>query len=152
MNEHVLTPDQPDTGYRLDVARTIDALPEAIFDAFIALYDDDRPDWVTSSQLDLRPGGRWTVGFDVPGGSVFQEERVLTSVERPRHLAYDMRTVFADAPDFATHVDLTIEAIADGQRVRLVQQGFPSPETRDEFAAAWSDVLSEVARRVGERS
>ncbi len=45
-----------------------DAPPEAIFDAFVALYDSERPDWVTSSQLDLRPGGRWSVAFQVPDG------------------------------------------------------------------------------------
>jgi hypothetical protein len=74
---------------------------EAIFDAFIALYDSQRPDWVTASQLDLRPGGRWSVPFQVP----------------------------------------------DGHRVRLMQQGFPTVQARDDFAGAWPDVLGEVARR-----
>lgn len=43
-------------GHALRVERIIAAPPEAIFDAFIALYDTQRPDWVTGSQLDLRPG------------------------------------------------------------------------------------------------
>ena len=59
-----------------------------------------------------------------------------------------MRTVFTDEPDFAAQVDLTIEQVPEGQRVQLVQQGFPSEERRDEFAAAWPDVLEELARRV----
>jgi uncharacterized protein YndB with AHSA1/START domain len=42
----------------LRVERLIDAPSAAIFDAFVALYDSQRPDWVTDSQLDLRPGGR----------------------------------------------------------------------------------------------
>ena len=65
----------------------MDAPPEAIFDAFIALYDSRRPDWVTSSQLDLRPGGHWSVAFQVPDGPAFREERVITAVERPHRLA-----------------------------------------------------------------
>lgn len=78
-----------------------------IFDAFIALYDSQRPDWVTDSRLDLRPGGRWLVAFEV-----------------------------------------TIDAVDDGNRLRLVQQGFPTTQARDDFAGAWPDVLDELARRL----
>ena len=135
-------------GHALSVARIIDAPPEAIFDAFIALYDSERPDWVTGSQLDLRPGGRWWVAFQVPNGPAFREERVITAVERPHRLAYDVTAMYQDAPGFSTTVEVTIEAVPDGQRVRLVQQGFPTMEARDDFAGAWPDVLGELARRV----
>lgn len=113
--------EQSETGYALRVERVIAATPEAIFDAFVAMYDRDRPKWVTRSELDLRPGGRWLVGFDVPGEGTFQEARVLMIVERPRHLAYDMRTTGYDPADFATHLDFTIVEGAEGQRVRVEQ-------------------------------
>jgi uncharacterized protein YndB with AHSA1/START domain len=135
-------------GHALDVERIIDAPPEAIFDAFIALYDSQRPNWVTDAQLDLRPGGRWSVAFQVPDGPAFREERLITAVERPHRLAYDMTAVYADAPGFSTTVEVTIQAGLDGHRLRLVQQGFPTVQTRDDFAGAWPDVLGEVARRV----
>jgi uncharacterized protein YndB with AHSA1/START domain len=61
----------------LSVERIIGAPAETIFDAFIALYDSQRPPWVTSSELDLRPGGRWSVDFQVPDGPAFREERVV---------------------------------------------------------------------------
>lgn len=136
------------SGHALSVERVIDAPPEAIFDAFIALYDSQRPDWVTDSQLDLRPGGRWSVAFHVPNGPAFREERVITAVERPHRLVYDMTAVYTDAPGFDTTVKVTVEAVPDGHRVRLAQQGFPTTETRDDFAGAWPDVLDELARRV----
>ena len=94
-------------GHTLSVERVIDARPEAIFDAFVAMYDSQRPDWVTGSQLDLRPGGRWSVDFQVPGGPAFREERVITAVERPGRLAYDMTAVYEDAPGFSTAVEVT---------------------------------------------
>jgi uncharacterized protein YndB with AHSA1/START domain len=134
-------------GHALSVERIIGARPEEIFDAFIALYDRQRPDWVTGSQLDLRPGRRWSVAFKVPNGPAFREERVITAVERPRRLAYNVTTVYDDAPGFSTTVEITIEAVPGGHRVRLVQQGFPTIEARDDFAAAWPDVLTELARR-----
>lgn len=136
-------------GHDLSVERVIDASPEAIFDAFIALYDSRRPDWVTDSRLDLRPGGRWSVAFQVPDGPAFREERVITALERPRRLAYDMTAVYEDADGFDTAVEITIEALrGGGHRLRLVQQGFPMAGTRDDFAAAWPDVLGELARRL----
>jgi uncharacterized protein YndB with AHSA1/START domain len=135
-------------GHALSVERIIDAPPEAIFDAFIALYDSQRPEWVTGSQLDLRPGGGWSVAFQVPNGPAFREERVITAVERPRRLAYDMTTVYEHASGFDTTVEVTIEAMPDGHRVRLVQQGFPTTDARDDFAGAWPDVLGELASRV----
>jgi len=45
-------------------------------------------------------------------------------------------------------VEVTIEAVQDGQRVSLAQQGFPTMQARDDFAGAWPDVLDELARRV----
>jgi uncharacterized protein YndB with AHSA1/START domain len=138
-------------GHALRVERVIDAPPEAIFDAFIALYDSQRPDWVTGSQLDLRPGGRWSVAFQVPGGPAFREERTITALERPRRLAYTMTAIYPDAPGIDTTVEVTIEAMPEGQRVRLVQQGFPTTDARDDFAGAWRDVLAQLAHRVTPR-
>ncbi|MGN6680661.1 MAG: SRPBCC family protein [Streptosporangiaceae bacterium] len=135
-------------GHALSVERVIDASPETIFDAFIALYDSQRPDWVTGSQLDLRLGGRWSVCLQVPDGPAFREERVITALERPGRLAYDMTAEYAGAPGFATTVEITIEAVPGGQRLRLAQRGFPGPAIRDEFAGAWPDVLAELDRRV----
>ncbi len=135
-------------GHALSAEHVIDAPPEVIFDAFVALYDSQRPEWVTDSQLDLRPGGRWSVAFQVPDGPAFREERVLTTVERPSRLSYDMRAIYDGAAGFGTSVEVTIDAAPGGQRLRLVQRGFPTVESRDEFAGAWPDVLAEVARRV----
>jgi uncharacterized protein YndB with AHSA1/START domain len=103
---------------------------------------------VTGSELDLRPGGRWTVDFQVPNGPAFREERLITAVERPGRLAYGMRAIYLDAPAFATSVEVTIAPATGGQRVRLTQQGFPAEEVRDEFAGAWPQVLSELASRM----
>jgi uncharacterized protein YndB with AHSA1/START domain len=140
-------PQQGD-GYALRVERVIQAVPETIFDAFIALYDSQRPDWVTDSQLDLREGGRWMVAFQVPDGPGFREERILTAVERPHRIAYEMQASYEDGSGLATSVDVTIEAAPGGHRIRLAQRGFPTAQARDDFAGAWPDVLATLARRV----
>ena len=99
-------------------------------------------------ELDLRPGGRWIVGFQVPDGPAFREDRILTTVERPRRIAYDLQVVQDGAPRFSTTVDVTIERVRGGHRICLAQQGFPTAELRDDFAGAWPDVLAELDRRV----
>lgn len=137
-----------DSDHALDVSRTIDASPSAVFDAFVALYDSERPSWVLSSSLDLRVGGRWSVAFQVPDGPAFREERVLTVVDRPECLAYDMTAVYDEQPAFETSVRVTVTAVPGGQELRLVQRGFPTDSVRDQFAAAWPDVLAEIARRL----
>ena len=148
MNSDQRSAAGPRYGHALSVEKIIDAPAETIFDAFIALYDSQRPQWVTDSRLDLRPGGRWSVAFQVPNGPAFREERVITAIERPRRRADDMTAMYQDAPGFGTTVEVTIESAPDGHRVRLVQQGFPTADTRDVFAGAWPDVLAELARRV----
>ncbi len=119
----------PAGGYALSAERVIEAGPEAVFDAFIALYDSQRPDWVTSSRLDLRPGGRWTVEFQVPDGPAFREERLITALDRPRRLAYDMR--------------------ARSTRIRPASSPpsrSPSPRPTAASASGWSSAASRPSR------
>jgi hypothetical protein len=77
-----------------------------------------------------------SVAFQVPDRPAFREERTITAVERPRWLAYDMTAIYPDLPGFDTTVQVTIEAVSQGHRVRLVQQGFPTTDARDDFASA----------------
>ena len=84
----------------------------------------------------------------MPGNGPFREERVITAVDRPHRLAYDTTVVSDDAADFDVMVEITVTAVDGGHRIRLVQQGFPTTDRRDEFAGAWPDVLGELAHRV----
>ncbi len=131
-------------GYDLAVERFVSAGPAAAFDAFVGLYGDDRPDWITDSQLDLRPGGAWLVSFAPPGVPPFREERVITEVDRPRQLAYTMTAI---PPGFSTTVTLSLRPEGERMRISLTQRGFPDARTRDDFAGAWPEVLAQVRDR-----
>jgi len=108
-----------------DVATTqvyrvyIKASPQKIWDAITTPEWTEKYGYGGRVQYDLRPGGRWSVDFQVPDGPAFREERVITAVERPGRLAYDMTAVYQDAPGFSTAVEVTIEAAPDGHRIRL---------------------------------
>jgi len=134
--------------YELAAERMISGTPADVFDGFLSLYGPGRPDWVLESELDLRAGGTGRLVFQPPGVPRFRETRVFSEVDRPARLGYTA-TVAADGqPAFQTTVLMTFQAQGDQTRVRLTQSGFPDAATRDDFAAAWPDVLTEVARRL----
>jgi uncharacterized protein YndB with AHSA1/START domain len=136
-------------GHDLAVERVIAAPPPAVFDAFLDLYREDRPDWIVASHLDLRVGGRWTVVFHPPAVDSFREERVISELDPPRRLAYTARIMSSDPEaTFATKVLLSLERQDAVTRVVLIQRGFPNARTRDDFAAAWPDVLGLLERRI----
>jgi uncharacterized protein YndB with AHSA1/START domain len=135
----------------LTVEREVAASPEDCFDAFVALYERDRPDWVTESDLDLRVGGRWHVRFHPAPNPPFREERTITDVHRGKELGYHARIQDDEGHErFATQVLVTFEPTAAGTGIRLTQTGFEDEGARDEFEANWPSVLSEVARRLGD--
>ena len=141
-----------DETFDLGVEQVIHAAPKECFDAFVALYDSDRPDWVTESDLDLRVGGRWHVRFDPKPDPPFREERTITDAEPGHELGYHARIQDDEGHErFATQVLVTFDPADDGTRIRLTQTGFEDEAARDEFAANWPSVLAEVGRRVTAR-
>jgi uncharacterized protein YndB with AHSA1/START domain len=129
------------TGYDLKVERDFDAPPQAVFDAYLAMHGEHRPDWILEPHLDLRVGGAWTVRFQPPGLKPFSEARVLTGVDPPQHLSYATTAIVDGEPTIDTNVDIAFEERGEGTRVSLRQSGFPSSEERDDFAGGWPGVL-----------
>jgi uncharacterized protein YndB with AHSA1/START domain len=128
----------------LRVERDYAASAQAVFDAYFAMHADQRPAWMVDSQLDLRVGDTWTVTFHPPRLERFQEIRVFSIVDPPRHVAYAMTVVSGGTPNFKTTVDISISDQGDRSRLTLVQRGFPTTGLRDEFAGAWPAVLENV--------
>jgi uncharacterized protein YndB with AHSA1/START domain len=141
----------------LRVERVLDAAPEAVFDAFTdpdaqqEMYAD-APDWVVHSECDLRVGGRWTIEFGPPGSRPSREACVFEVVERPGRLEYRSTMTMPDGSSTDTRTQVTFEATVTGQtRLTVVQSGFGSTGTRDEFAEGWSDIMSGLARIITTR-
>jgi uncharacterized protein YndB with AHSA1/START domain len=93
--------------FDLTMERTYPAPPRAVYDAFLGMYGENRPDWIVESHLDPRRGGSWRVVFHPPGLEAFTEDRVLSAIEPPHRLAYSMTALFGGQPGFSTEVELT---------------------------------------------
>jgi uncharacterized protein YndB with AHSA1/START domain len=138
--------------HEYEVERTIAADPEAVFDAFIALYDDDddRPDWILGSELDLRVGGKWTVELEPPETKPFTEVRTIIELDRPRRLAYSMVVEGSGFEEpVSTEVGLSFESDSGQTLVKLDQRGFRSRDQAEMFEQTWPHVLTQLSERVG---
>ncbi|MFC8796693.1 SRPBCC domain-containing protein [Promicromonospora sp. NPDC057138] len=133
--------------YDLQVERDIDGAPGNVFDAFLAVYDEPLPDWVLHSERDLRVGGVWDITFRPPGAEAFQEHRIFTAIDPPHRLEYSA-AIEAAGRTFETAVVLLITEAGEHCQASLTQSGFPDEKTRDEFAAAWPDVLDLIPARI----
>jgi uncharacterized protein YndB with AHSA1/START domain len=141
----------------LRLERAYDAAPDVVFDAFTdpeaqkELYAD-APDWIVSSAVDLRAGGRWTIEFGPPGGPAALETSVFEVVDRPRRLIYTATMRMPDGTSFDTGVDVRFEEEAPGRtRLTILQTGFPTRELRDEIAGGWPSILDGLGRVVAAR-
>jgi uncharacterized protein YndB with AHSA1/START domain len=140
----------PET-HELEVERLIAADPEAAFDGFVEIYDgDDRPDWIVSSQMDLRVGGEWTIELEPPGMKRFTEVRTIIEFDRPKRLAYSMTTRGADVEEpVSTEVGLSFAPQSGQTLVKLAQRGLRSKQQAQTFEGTWPQVLALLAERVG---
>jgi uncharacterized protein YndB with AHSA1/START domain len=136
--------------YDLQVERDIDGGPGDVFDAFLAVYDEPLPTWVLHSERDLRVGGVWDITFRPPGVDAFQEHRIFTAIDRPHRLEYSAAISEAGGRTYETAVVFLITEVGDHSQASLTQSGFPDEQIRDEFAAAWPDVLDLIPARLAQ--
>jgi uncharacterized protein YndB with AHSA1/START domain len=140
--------------HELEIERLIAAESEAVFDAFVEIYDgDDRPSWVLSSKMDLRTGGEWTVELEPPGMQSFTEIRTITELDRPKRLVYSMTTSGADSVEpVSTEVGLSFEPRSGRTLVKLDQRGFKSKHQAAMFEQTWPHVLTLLSERVEKKA
>ena len=140
----------------LRLERLFDAAAEVVFDAFTdphaqrQLYAD-APDWVVEAECDLRVGGRWTIAFGPPGTTPARETNVFEVVDRPRRLVYRSTMTMPDGSSLDTGMEVTFVEQDGRTRLTIVQSGFPTAETRDEFADGWASILDGLGRAVAAR-
>jgi uncharacterized protein YndB with AHSA1/START domain len=137
----------------LRLERVYPVAPEEVFDAFTdpdaqrELYAD-APDWIVESACDLRVGGSWTISFGPPDQRPARETNVFQVVERPRRLVYSSTMTMPDGSSIDTGMEVTFQDEDGGTRLTIIQRGFPTAETRDEFAGGWVSILDQLRRVV----
>lgn len=135
--------------HELKIERLIGGPPEKVFDTFVdptaqqSLYDDERdPTWTVTSDLDLRPGGTWTIEFGPEGSKLNRETNTFTVVDRPRKLVFESTMELPEGGEaLTTTVTVTFSASDDKTLLEIHQTGFEHAADRDGIANGWPSIL-----------
>ena len=133
--------------YDVTLEQVLAAPAAAVFDAYVdpeagRTVFAGGPDWIVEIACDLRVGGMWTIASAAPGGPAYHEANRFTTIDRPGHLAFESTLTMPDGSRLDRDVEVALKS-EDGAstRMTIVQMGFPNPEVRDAFAAAFPGVF-----------
>jgi uncharacterized protein YndB with AHSA1/START domain len=139
----------------LVLERLIPAPPERVFEYWtepelVAKWFGPGDFDVPSSDLDLRPGGKWRTTIRSPEGELRTVSGVYNTIDPPHRLVF---TWAWDSDDgvrgHETQVTVTLEPTPGGTRLRLVQEDFQNREVRDRHNGGWTSSLSKLQRLAG---
>ena len=139
----------------LVLERLIPAPPERVFEYWtepelVAKWFGPGDFDVPSSDLDLRPGGKWRTTIRSPEGELRTVSGVYNTIDPPHRLVF---TWAWDSDDgvrgHETQVTVTLEPTQGGTRLRLVQEDFQNREVRDRHNGGWTSSLSKLQRLAG---
>ena len=114
----------------IDLEKTIDASPEAVFNA-LTDADELARWWTTSAESDPRTGGSYSYRFEFDDASrnhTYAGEYI--DVTPGEHLSYPWQTGLGP-----TEVDFRVEPAGDGARVHLAHSGWGQGAAWDEAVA-----------------
>ena len=139
----------------LEMERLIPAPPERVFEYWtepelVAKWFGPGDFDVPSSDLDLRPGGKWRTTIRSPEGKLRTVSGVYNTIEPPRRLVFTWAWDDDDGVrGHETQVTVTLEPTPGGTRLRLVQEDFQNREVRDRHNGGWSSSLNKLQRLAG---
>jgi len=133
----------------LIVRKTIKATPERLFAAWTtaeALKQWWGPQGVKciDAEVDLRKGGRYRIGNQLPDGKILWISGEFEEIEAPRKLVYTWRI----EPDTVNVERVTVEFEAQGEstEVMVTHERIASEELRDMHQQGWVGCLQGLAR------
>jgi uncharacterized protein YndB with AHSA1/START domain len=139
----------------LEMERLIPAPPERVFEYWtepelVAKWFGPGDFDVPSSDLDLRPGGKWRTTIRSPEGTLRTVSGVYNTIEPPRRLVFTWAWDDDDGVrGHETQVTVTLEPTPGGTRLRLLQEDFQNREVRDRHNGGWTSSLSKLQRVAG---
>ena len=139
---------------RLTIRRRINATPERLFDAWTRPEELRKwwgPESVTciAAEVDLRVGGRYRIGNQLPDGSVLWISGEFERIERPSRLVYTWRLGEAGESE---RVTVAFEPRPGGSEVVVTHERIADAARRDQHEAGWLGCLDALGRYVVEQT
>ena len=134
----------------LDIERRYDAPPERVWQAWTDPQALSR--WfgpgdegsVTHADLDVRPGGRYTIAFRTPDGEEHRVSGAYDEVAAPRKLSFSW--AWQSTPERVSFVTVTLHAEGRGTRMSLRHERFFDQAARDNHMRGWTMTIAKLDR------
>lgn len=139
----------------LHLFRTMPTTLERVFETWTTREHMERwthpdPGAGVEVDVDLRVGGRYAIRLEVDGGHV-TAHGTYREVDRPSRLVYTWGWREPHPMRAETLVTVEFVPVEDGTEMRLLHEGFPTPEDRDGHEEGWKICLERLVGLVGER-
>lgn len=137
----------------LHIAHNFPASPARLFDAWttpdgLKRWTCPDPGAIVDVDIDLRPGGRYSIRMHVEGGPV-TAHGAYREIDRPNRLVYTWAWAEDSHPmRRETLVTVELAPTGDGTEVRLTHEGFPTPADRDGHEEGWRICLGRLAELI----
>lgn len=134
----------------LVVRRTIKASATRVFEAWtqpeqLRRWWGPRPVTCSAAEVDLRPGGAYRIGNQLPDGSVLWIHGRFEVVEPPRRLVYTWAIERLAAPATEqSRVTVRFEPRDGGTEVIVVHEHIDTEETRADHEKGWTGCLESL--------
>lgn len=136
---------------RLEIRRTMDHPPEAIFDAWtdgdgMGRWMRPGPTERAEVELDARVGGTFTIRM-ISEDFTIEHTGVYREVDRPRRLVFTW-----NAPHLPRETTVTLELTPSdgGTELRLVHEGLPDADSVENHADGWSAIVEKLEGALAE--
>jgi uncharacterized protein YndB with AHSA1/START domain len=105
---------------------------------------------VVTSEVDLRPGGRYRLGMKAPDGSVHTTSGVYQEIQPPERLVCTWR--FEDPDALETLVTVEFRDLGGDTELVLRQDRFADTKRRDGHLSGWVGCLESLDQYFAKRS
>lgn len=139
----------------IDIVRHYEAAPETVWQAWTdpqALSrwfgpGEARP--LTKVELDVRPGGRYTIAFSTPDGEEHQVSGEYVQVEPPRKLSFSW--AWKSTPDRVSFITVELQAGPGWTTMRFRHERFFDEAARDNHRGGWTATFARLDTLLGRR-
>lgn len=143
-----MTSDDISRRHSLETRRFVPAIPERVFAAWTDPVELEK--WwgpanvrCISAEIDLRIGGHYRIGNELPDKTVIWIEGVFEQIQRPNLLVYTWHVGAESAPTEIVTVRMT--PLNRGTEVFVKHESIPSEELRDQHGHGWEGCLDGLA-------
>lgn len=137
-----MSPRQVEDRPELRLSRLYPVAPEKVWRAWTdpqalsAWFGPGEPNSVTLAEIDLRPGGRWRIGFRTPDGEAHEVGGEYVEVVPPEKLVFSW--AWHSTPERVSRVTLLLRAAEGGTALDFRHERFFDQAARDGHAHGWS--------------